>query len=220
MAALHRWGKACKLDHPCLRIQRTLRPAEQPAIFRVCADVGSDVDVDVHSMLTTLRTQRYQEIHIGADIVFEASQYWRLTGKRNKTWATLVGLPLASAVADYYASRAAPRKGDADQHALHLDNVMGPDERHGAVNDSAYDSGAAVMALKFAVELATTPGVGIGESAAVGDHAGGAPPAALSNVHNTTLWGDVASHLVIPYEASRSDNSVTHPSYREPARGH
>ena len=50
------------------------------------------------------------EIHESGDVVFEAQQHWRQMGQpRNMTWVTEVGLPLASGVADYYASRASIR---------------------------------------------------------------------------------------------------------------
>ena len=175
-----------------------------------------------------------------------------MTGKKNITWARAVGLPLAAAVADYYASRATSRQGDPDQHTLHLDNVMGPDEHHGAVNDSAYDNGGAVMALKFAIELvATLRAHDIAEAeaeaeaeteaeaeveaeaeaeayrtlllqhggqkatttakdnyAAAKERGGSGSGSGSRSVHNTSLWKDVASRLVVPF-------SVTHDFHPE-----
>ena len=64
------------------------------------------------------------EIHESGDVVFEAQQHWRLTGRTNRSWVTAVGLPLASAVADYYVSRASTRPGSTQ---LHMDAVCGPE---------------------------------------------------------------------------------------------
>lgn len=72
----------------------------------------------------------------------------------NKTWLAAVGWPLVSGVADFYASRATP---NADG-SYSINQVMGPDEYHYPVNDSAYTNVAAAQALAFAAEAATLLG--------------------------------------------------------------
>jgi hypothetical protein len=126
------------------------------------------------------------EIHESADVVFEAQQHWRLMGSSNMTWVTAVGLPLASGVADYYASRVSTRPG-SDQ--LHMDAVCGPDEHNAAVNDSGYIIGSAITALNFAIELAEL-------MAAAGEDSDGA--------YNTSGWKDVVKRLTpsLPYESA------------------
>ena len=132
------------------------------------------------------------EIHESGDIVFEAQQHWRLSGARNLSWVSAVGLPLASSVADYYASRASTRPGQGSQ--LHMDNVCGPDEHNAAVNDSGYIIASAITTINFAIELAEI-------------HARhGSVDEQEAPAYNISGWKDTVARLApsLPYDSTRS----------------
>lgn len=130
------------------------------------------------------------EIHGSGDVVFEAEQYWRLTGSSNLTWLEEIGLPLAAEVANYYAGRASARNGSAQ---LHMDGVTGPDENHLQVNDSGYVIGVAITTLNFAAELAEIKARHLSRQ-------GDPPPR-----YNVSWWKDVAQRLApsLPYNSAQ-----------------
>mmetsp|Transcript_113316 Transcript_113316/g.225683 ORF Transcript_113316/g.225683 Transcript_113316/m.225683 type:complete len:1175 (-) Transcript_113316:84-3608(-) len=88
------------------------------------------------------------EQHINGDIALAARQYWYAT--HDRTWLADVAFPLIDGIASFYSARLQATLGA--QYALN--NVMGPDEYHWPVNNSAYSNAIARVALEFAAEAA------------------------------------------------------------------
>jgi trehalose/maltose hydrolase-like predicted phosphorylase len=166
------------------------------------------------------------EIHESGDVVFEAQQHWRLSGAHNLSWVDAVGLPLASQVADYYASRASVRPGAGAQ--LHMDSVCGPDEHNAAVNDSGYELrvtmittlGLTEIYLRFSIPLlllmltrrsryiiaSTVTSLNFAIELAELKAATTSSVADTSSLYNVSGWKDVVRRLApsLPYDTSRN----------------
>jgi trehalose/maltose hydrolase-like predicted phosphorylase len=115
------------------------------------------------------------ELHITADVALAQWQYYLATG--DTSWLANKAWPVLSQIANFWTSRATadPKTSGAYQ----LLNVMGPDEYHDGVNDSAYTDAAAQEVLNIATQAAQITG----------------------NVANST-WATVASGLEIPFDST------------------
>jgi trehalose/maltose hydrolase-like predicted phosphorylase len=93
------------------------------------------------------------EQHITADIALAQWQYYEATG--DLTWLKTQAWPVIKAAADFWTSRVVrdPRGGYSIAH------VMGPDEFHSDVTNSAYTNTAAVGTLRIAARAAALVGV-------------------------------------------------------------
>jgi trehalose/maltose hydrolase-like predicted phosphorylase len=92
------------------------------------------------------------EQHVVADIALAQWQYYLATGDRH--WLATQGWDVLAGIADFWAGHAVPDpRGGYD-----LDHVMGPDEYHGDVDNSAYVNAAAATALRDATEAARITG--------------------------------------------------------------
>ncbi|MGW5480749.1 glycosyl hydrolase family 65 protein [Streptomyces sp. NPDC004008] len=115
------------------------------------------------------------EQHISADVALAFWQYWLATG--DMQWLRGAGLPVLSAVADFWASRVTT---DAEGHC-HINGVIPPDEYAvGPHDDSAYTNVAARESLRFAARAAEA----LGESA-------------------DPRWAEVADRIVVPFDEAR-----------------
>ena len=110
-----------------------------------------------------------RELHVSADIVVAARQHWRQT--KNTSWLRATGYPIASAVADFFASRATANPDGS----LSLRSVMGADEHHDNVTDSSFSNAAVIVAAEFASEAARRLGL--------------TPPPS---------WNELSQRLVVP----------------------
>ena len=92
------------------------------------------------------------EQHITADVALAQWQYYEATG--DVTWLKTRAWPVIKAAADFWASRAVrdPRGGYS------IANVMGPDEYHTDVTNSAFTNTAAISTLHIATHAAALVG--------------------------------------------------------------
>ena len=88
------------------------------------------------------------EQHITADIALAQWQYYLATG--DLRWLATQGWPMLDAAARFWASRAVPDPAGG----YDIDHVMGPDEYHGDVANSAYTNVAAATTLQIATAAA------------------------------------------------------------------
>ncbi|MEV0404449.1 glycosyl hydrolase family 65 protein [Actinoallomurus sp. NPDC050550] len=125
-------------------------------------------------------TEGKSEIHIDSDIALAQWQYYEASGDtawlRDKAW------PVLKDIADYWATRAEPDPAGG----YDINNVMGPDEYHDNVDNSATTNAGAQASLRIAIQAA---GI-LGRSA---------DPA----------WKTVADGLKIPVDAKAG----IHPEY-------
>src|SRR5581483_6145058 len=85
------------------------------------------------------------EQHVVGDIALAQWQYYLATG--DKRWLSTQGWPVLAGIAQFWASHVVPDpRGGYD-----LPNVMGPDEYHGDLTNSAYVNTAAAASLRAAV---------------------------------------------------------------------
>ncbi|MER6090364.1 glycosyl hydrolase family 65 protein [Streptomyces bluensis] len=112
------------------------------------------------------------EQHVSADVALAFWQYWLATG--DHAWLRTAGLPVLSAVADFWADRVTT---DADGRC-HINGVIPPDEYAvGPHDDSVYTNVAARDALRFAARAAEALGVS-------------ADP----------RWAETADRIVVPFD--------------------
>jgi kojibiose phosphorylase len=88
-----------------------------------------------------------QEHHISADIAYAIWQYWHAT--HDEPFLLGAGAEMMLELARFWASRA---RQDEDG-AYHIDTVIGPDEFHEYVNDSAYTNCLAQWVLRRGQEV-------------------------------------------------------------------
>lgn len=91
-----------------------------------------------------------QEQHISADVAYAVWQYWQTTG--DDAFMLEAGAEMILETARFWASRV--EQGDDD--LFHIRCVIGPDEFHESVDDSAYTNGMAAWNLRRAADLART----------------------------------------------------------------
>ncbi|MGI5227781.1 glycosyl hydrolase family 65 protein [Actinoallomurus sp. CA-142502] len=88
------------------------------------------------------------EIHINSDVALAQWQYYEASGDR--TWLRDKAWPVLRDIADYWATRAVPDPtGGYD-----INDVMGPDEYHDNVNNSATTNAGAQASLRIAIRAA------------------------------------------------------------------
>lgn len=92
------------------------------------------------------------EHHITGDVALVYQQYWRLSG--DKAWLQAKGNEVAQATALYWSSRVTANLDGS----FSIKGVMGPDEFHYPVDDSAYTNAIARISLDFALEAAAALG--------------------------------------------------------------
>ncbi|MEC3997031.1 ricin-type beta-trefoil lectin domain protein [Actinacidiphila sp. DG2A-62] len=122
------------------------------------------------------------ELHVSADIALAQWQYYLATG--DSSWLAGKAWPVLSGIADFWASRAVRDPNVSGGYRI-LD-VMGPDEYHDHVDDSAYTNAAARSVLTIAARAAQITG-------------NAAAPA----------WTAVADGLEIPFDSA----AQRHPEY-------
>ena len=88
------------------------------------------------------------EQHVTGDVALAQWQYYLATG--DKHWLATIGWPVLQGAAEFWASHAVrdPEGG------FDLDHVMGPDEYHGDLRNSAYVNVAALTTLRDAAAAA------------------------------------------------------------------
>jgi trehalose/maltose hydrolase-like predicted phosphorylase len=93
-----------------------------------------------------------QEQHISADVAYAVWQYWLATG--DETFLCGAGAEIILETARFWASRAAL---ESDGHC-HIRGVIGPDEYHEGIDDSAYTNVMAAWNLRCALDVAALLG--------------------------------------------------------------
>ncbi len=118
-----------------------------------------------------------EELHLQADIALSQWEYYEATGDRH--WLASHGWPVLQALANFWASKAAPSGGGA----YSLNDLQPPDESHTGVNNSIYTNAAAITALRDATSAAKVLGRPVPSS-----------------------WGTVAAGLVktMPFNAAQN----------------
>ncbi len=89
-----------------------------------------------------------QEQHITADVAYAVWQYWEATG--DDAFMVKAGAEILLETARFWASRAVP---EADGRR-HIRGVIGPDEYHENIDDSAYTNVMARWNIRRGVEIA------------------------------------------------------------------
>eukprot|EP01147_Barroeca_monosierra_P000346 gene346-3710_t len=92
------------------------------------------------------------EEHIQGDIVLAFYQHWLLT--RDVIWLKNAAFPVIEGVAQFWASKAVKN----NDSSYSINDIMGPDEYHGPVNNSVYCNVIAQLSLKLAYDLAPLAG--------------------------------------------------------------
>ena len=88
------------------------------------------------------------EIHISSDVAYAIWQYWRATG--DDAFMIERGADVILETARFWASRA---EWNAEREQYELSDVIGPDENHEHVNNSAYTNYLVRWHLRFAADL-------------------------------------------------------------------
>ena len=126
-----------------------------------------------------------REIHVNGDIASAAIAYFRGTG--DEAWLAAKGYPLLSGIANFWLSKIAlsgnppPALLPNASDLLHIRSVVGPDEYHDHVDDSAYTNAVAALSLRYAAQAAALLGRDPGFAA---------------------QWRDFASRIYLPFNAS------------------
>ncbi len=116
-------GKAAAMGHKgALYAWESADTGEETTPERVMGPNGEFIDILTGKM----------EIHISADIAYAVWQYWRATG--DDTFFLDAGAEILAETARFWASRALT-EADGMRHIRH---VIGPDEYHEDVDDSAF----------------------------------------------------------------------------------
>jgi trehalose/maltose hydrolase-like predicted phosphorylase len=89
-----------------------------------------------------------QEQHITADVAYAVWQYWEATG--DEPFMTEAGAEIHLETARFWASRA----GSEADGMCHIRGVIGPDEYHETIDDSAYTNVMARWNIKRGIEVA------------------------------------------------------------------
>lgn len=89
-----------------------------------------------------------EQIHISADIVYAAWQYYQATGDE-RFWLE-GGAEIAIEVARFFVSRV---QFNRDRRHYELRSVLGPDEYHERVNNNAYTNALARFSIETALEV-------------------------------------------------------------------
>jgi trehalose/maltose hydrolase-like predicted phosphorylase len=89
-----------------------------------------------------------EEQHITADIAYAVWQYWQATG--DDDFMLAAGAEIVLDTSRFWASRAVP---EADG-MRHIRGVIGPDEYHETIDDSAYTNGLARWNIRRGLEMA------------------------------------------------------------------
>eukprot|EP00039_Didymoeca_costata_P003219 m.66143 g.66143 ORF g.66143 m.66143 type:complete len:560 (-) comp11784_c0_seq2:129-1808(-) len=139
----------------------------------------SGVEVDPAQGTTT-------EEHLQGDIAFAFRQYYEATG--DVTWLKTTGFEVIEGIATFWASKAVRNANGT----YSIPNIMGPDEYHGGVTDSAYCNVIARFSLYAAYELASVVG----------------------QTQNST-FKEIGDNLLIPYDK----NFDYHPEFAGYTRG-
>ncbi|XP_053605978.1 protein-glucosylgalactosylhydroxylysine glucosidase [Plodia interpunctella] len=118
------------------------------------------------------------EQHITGCISFAARQYLATT--RDEQWLEHGGCPLVSYIADFWASKALINYTTG---LYDISNVMGPDEDHSNVTNSAFTNVVAGYSLYLAQYVACLC-------------------KSYYNTENPDHWADIAFNLALPYDST------------------
>lgn len=126
-----------------------------------------------------------RELHVNGDVAVAAFAYFRAT--RDMAWLASSGWQLLSGIASFWVSKLQltnppPALLPNATDLLHILDVVGPDEFHDHVDDSAYTNAVATLSLRYAAQAAALLGK---------DPAQGA-----------SQWADYASRIALPFNAS------------------
>ena len=126
-----------------------------------------------------------REVHVNGDIALAAVAYFRGTG--DAAWLAAKGYPLLAGVAAFWVSKIAlsgnppPALLPNASDLLHIRDVVGPDEYHDHVDDSAYTNAVATLSLRYAAQAAAL---------------------LRRDPEAAAQWADYASRIFLPFNAS------------------
>ena len=128
-------------------------------------------------------------VGVCSDIAFAVWQFWSSSRDNSGGWLNSTAWPLLSGIATFWMSKlAVDNPGAPAGSPLSLKHVMGPDEDHDPVDNSAFTNAGAILSLRRAADVARLLGMPSGVYAA---------------------WEDAAARVVIPYDAALK----YHPEY-------
>ena len=130
------------------------------------------------------------ELHITADVAYAVMQYWRAAG--DDAFMRDFGAEILLDTARFWGSRA---EWHADKERYEINDVIGPDEYHDHVNNSAYTNRMAVWNLQTALEVFDWLRAHAPAKAAELERALDLNPARLAH------WREVIARMFIPMNA-------------------
>jgi hypothetical protein len=134
------------------------------------------------------------EDHISSDIALALLQFWRATLDNSGGFLNNTAWPILRGVARFWMSKLALDNPDAPVGSpLSIRSVMGPDEYHYPVNNSAFTNAGAIISLRTAVLVSGLLGGGGG-----GGGGGGVSPGEVA------AWADAAERVAMPFDAARN----------------
>jgi len=133
------------------------------------------------------------EDHISSDIALALMQFWKMKRDNSDSWLNNSAWPILKGIARFWMSKIALDNVDVPPGGpLSIKDVMGPDEYHYPVTDSAYTNAGVIISLNAAISVAQMLGDNAGISAAELDS-----------------WIDAASRVSMPFD----DERQYHPEY-------
>jgi len=129
------------------------------------------------------------ELHITSDVAYAVIQYWRATG--DDAFMRDYGAEILLDTARFWGSRA---EWHAESERYEINDVIGPDEYHDHVNNSAYTNRMAVWNLQTALEILDWLKVQAPTRAAELEGALDLTPSRLEH------WRDVIARMVVPHD--------------------
>ncbi len=129
------------------------------------------------------------ELHITSDVAFAVIQYWRATG--DDAFMRDFGAEILLDTARFWGSRA---EWHADAGRYEINDVIGPDEYHDHVNNSAYTNRMAVWNLETALQIRDWLWAHAPEKAAELEQRLDLNPERLAH------WRDVIAEMFVPVD--------------------
>jgi protein-glucosylgalactosylhydroxylysine glucosidase len=133
------------------------------------------------------------EDHISSDIALAIMQFWKMKRDNSDNWLNDTAWPILKGITRFWMSKLVLDNANVPADSpLSIKNVMGPDEYHFPVDNSAFTNAGVIISLRAAIFVAQM----------LGDFAG-ISPAELDT------WIDAESRVVMPFDTSKQ----YHPEY-------
>jgi len=133
------------------------------------------------------------EDHISSDIALAIMQFWKMKRDNSDSWLNITAWPILKGITRFWMSKLALDNADVPSGGpLSINSIMGPDEYHYPVNNSAFTNAGVIISLNAAISVAQM----------LGDYAGISP-------EELNSWIDAVSRVTMPFDEERQ----YHPEY-------